>query len=84
MQDVYYTEARLSDTSSVITVAIDQLRDTPASLLSLLLQIVNVAVRWVLKQHIIISKRAVFFQQPCFYFSLDLFFFVYKYKRLNN
>ena len=45
MQDVYYTEARLSDTGSVIIVAIDQLRDTPASLLSLLLQIVNVAVR---------------------------------------
>ena len=74
MQDVYYTEARLSDTGSVITVAIDQLRDTPASLLSLLLQIVNVAVRWVLKQLIIISKTAVFFSTVLFLLFTRPFF----------
>ena len=45
MQDAYYLETILKGTGSVIIIANDQLRNTTSSLLSLLLEIVSVAVR---------------------------------------
>ena len=49
MEDAYYLETNFKGTGSVIIIANDQLRDTPGYLLSLLLEIVTAAVRWVLK-----------------------------------
>ena len=49
MEDAYYLETNLKGTGSVIVIANDQLRDTPAYFLSLLLEIVSAAVRWVSK-----------------------------------
>ena len=45
MQDVYYLETILKGTGSVIVIANDQLWNTTSSLLSFILEIVNVAVR---------------------------------------
>ena len=45
MEDAYYLETSLKDTGSIIIIAYDQLRDTPAYLLSLLLEIVSAAIR---------------------------------------
>ena len=49
MQDAYYLETVLKGTGSVIIIANDQLRNTTSYLLSFLLEIVSVAVRWVWK-----------------------------------
>ena len=49
MQDAYYLEKVLKGTGSVIIIANDQLRNTTSYLLSFLLEIVSVAVRWVSK-----------------------------------
>ena len=49
MQDAYYLETILKGTGSVIIIANDQLRNTNSYLLSFLLEIVSVAVRWVSK-----------------------------------
>ena len=49
MQDAYYLETILNDTGSVIIIANDQLRNITSYLLSFLLEIVSVAVRWVSK-----------------------------------
>ena len=45
MEDAYYLETSLKGTGSVIIIPNDQLRDTPAYLLSFLLEIVSAAVR---------------------------------------
>ena len=47
MQDAYYLETILKGTGSVIIIANDQLRNTTSYLLSFLLEIVSVAVRFV-------------------------------------
>ena len=65
MEDAYYLETSLKGTGSVIIIANDQLRDTPAYLLSFLVEIVNVAVRWVSKTGYHISKTALSFSQCC-------------------
>ena len=49
MPDAFYLEATLKGTGSVIIIANDQLRSTTSYLLSFLLEIVSVAVRWVSK-----------------------------------
>ena len=49
MEDAYCLGTSFKGTGSVIIIANDQLRDTPAYLLSLLLEIVSAAVRWVSK-----------------------------------
>ena len=49
MQDAYYLETSLKGTGSVIINANDQLRNTTTYLLSFLIEIVSVAVRWVSK-----------------------------------
>ena len=61
MEDAYYLEKSLKDTGSVISIPIDQLKDTPAYLMSLLLEIVSAAVNEYQKQGIIISKTALSF-----------------------
>ena len=65
MEDAYYLETSLKGTGSVIIIANDQLRDTPAYLLSFLVKIVSVAVRWVLKAGYHILKTALSFSQCC-------------------
>ena len=47
IQDAYYLETILKSTGSVIITANDQLRNTTSYLLSFLLEIVSVAVRFV-------------------------------------
>ena len=49
MQDAYYLETNLKGTGSLIIIANGQLRSTTTYLLSFLLEIVSVAVRWVSK-----------------------------------
>ena len=49
MKDAYYLEKSFKGTGSVIIIGNDQLRDTPVYLVSLLLEIVSAAVRWVSK-----------------------------------
>ena len=49
MQDAYYLETILKGIGSVIIIANDQLRNTTSYLLSFLLEIVSVAVRWISK-----------------------------------
>ena len=49
MQSAYYLKTILKGTGSVIIIANDQLRNTNSYLLSFLLEIVSVAVRWVSK-----------------------------------
>ena len=48
-----YLETILKATGSVIIIADDQLRNTTSHLLSLLLEIVSVAVRWVSKNRLL-------------------------------
>ena len=45
MQDAYYLETILKGTGSIIIIANDESRDTTSYLLSLLLEILSVAVR---------------------------------------
>ena len=61
MQDAYYLETILKGTGSIIIIANDESRDTTSYLLSVLLEILSVAVRWVSKTGIIISKTALCF-----------------------
>ena len=49
MQDVYYLEKRLYSTGSVIIIGNDQLKDTPAYLLSFLLETISIDARLVSK-----------------------------------
>ena len=49
MRDPYYLETIQKGTGSVTIIANDQLSNTTSYLLSYLLEIVSVAVRWVLK-----------------------------------
>lgn len=47
MQDVYYLEKSLYSTGSVIIIGNDQLKDTPAYLLSFLLETISIDARLV-------------------------------------
>ena len=49
MQDAHYLKTSLKGPGSVIIIANDQLRNTISYLLSFLIEIVSVAIRWVSK-----------------------------------
>ena len=85
MQDVYYLETNLKGTDSVIIIAYDQLRNTNSYLISFLLDIVNIAVRWVSKTGYHNFENSSFILAVLLLpFVAPVFHDIYMYEGLNN
>ena len=75
IQDAYYLQTSRKVTGSVMIIANDQLRSTTTYLLSFLLEIVSVAVRWVSKtgyqnfenSFLVLAVLFLLFTAPVFY-----------------
>ena len=83
MPDASYLEATLKGTGSVIIIANDQLRSTTLYLLSFLLEIVSVAIRWVSKTWHYNFKSSPYLS-VALTFHCVCFFITYMDESLNN
>ena len=85
MQDAYYLETILKGTGSVIIIANDQLKNTTSYLLSFLLEIVSIAVRWVSKTGYYNYKNSsLTLAVLLLLFTAHVFHDIYVYESLNN